>query len=268
MADHDRNAAVDSRHLQIVEMVRAQGFVSVEHLADALGVTPQTIRRDIKALDGRGLLIRHHGGVRVPISTENTAYRSRSNWAVEEKRRIARLVAEHVPDDSSVFINIGTTTEEVARALLARSRLRVVTNNIHVAMTLMAKPDFEIVMAGGLLRNKDGGIVGEAAVEFMAQFRADIGIIGVSGIDRDGALLDFDFREVRVAQTIIARSRKVFLVADRSKFGRSAMVQICDMARITALFTDGAVPEPYRSAILAGGTSIVEPGMAEAAAAL
>src|SRR3546814_8516283 len=97
---------------------------------------------------------------------------------------IGRRVAAEIPDDSSLFINIGTTTEAVARALLEHSGLRVITDNLNVAQILTGNPTFEVIIAGGVVRNRDGGIVGESATDLIQQFRVDIGVIGLSGIDR------------------------------------------------------------------------------------
>jgi DeoR family glycerol-3-phosphate regulon repressor len=163
---------------------------------------------------------------------------------------MAVQVAKMVPNGSSVFINIGTSTEMVARALLQHSGLRVVTNNIHVASILSVNEDFQVIIAAGEVRHSDGGIVGEATCDFISQFNMDIGIIGISGIGNDGSLLDFDFREVKVAQAIIENSSKVILAADHSKFGRNAMVKQANISQIDALVTDQTVPEDVNSILL------------------
>ena len=106
-------------------------------------------------------------------------------------------MAEQIPKGSTLFIDIGTTPEAVAHALLNHSNLRIVTNNLNVANTLMVKEDFRIILAGGELRSRDGGIIGEATLDFISQFRLDFGILGISGIDSDGSLLEFDYHEVR-----------------------------------------------------------------------
>jgi DeoR family glycerol-3-phosphate regulon repressor len=168
---------------------------------------------------------------------------------LEAKQRIGRLVARHIPNHSSLFINIGTTTEAVARELMDHVELRIVTNNLHVAGLLSANPSFEVIIAGGLVRSRDRGIVGEATLDLIRQFKVDFGIIGISGVDSEGSLLDFDYREVRVAQAIIANSRQVFLVADHSKFGRDAMVRLGHIGQVTALFTDRQ-PEPAMAQLL------------------
>lgn len=244
------------RQEHILELVRRHGFVSIEALAQQLSVTPQTIRRDINELCADALLQRYHGGAGLPSSVENLAYSTRQVLCLEEKARIARAMARHVPDQASLFINIGTTTEEVAKALLDHTGLRVITNNLNVATILSGKADFEVIVAGGVVRARDRGIVGEATIDLIRQFKVDYGIIGISSIESDGSLLDFDYREVRVAQTIIRHSRKVYLAADHTKFGRNAMVRLGEMSQIAALFTDQAPPVAMRAMLSAAGTKV------------
>ena len=109
---------------------------------------------------------------------------------------------------------------------------------------MAGKPDFEVIVTGGVVRGRDRGIVGEASIDTIQQFKVDFGIIGISGIDDDGTLLDFDYREVRAAQAIIKNSRRVFLATDHTKFGRNAMVRLGHLDQIDALFTDRLPPQP------------------------
>ena len=242
---------MNPRLLQLVAYVQARGSVTVEQLAETLGVTLQTVRRDVQKLADDGLLARFHGGVRVPSSTtENIAHMQRENLNAEGKARIARAVAKSVPNHCSLILNIGTTTEAIAKALLHHKGLRVITNNLNVAATLCGNPDCEVIVTGGLVRPRDRGIVGEATVDFIRQFRVDIAIIGISGIEPDGSLRDFDYREVKVAQTIISHAREVWLAADHSKFHRPAMVELARLTQIDRLFTDAAPPGPF-AALLA-----------------
>lgn len=247
---------LNARQQNIMDMVKRQGFVSIEPLAHVFDVTPQTVRRDINFLCDNELLQRYHGGAGLPTSTENVDYSTRQNLLHEEKQGIAASVAAQIPDNASLFINIGTTNEEVARALLGHSGLRIITNNLNVAHTLSARDDFEVIVAGGVVRSRDRGIVGEATMDFIGQFKVDFGIIGISGIDLDGTLLDFDYREVRVAQTIIKHSRRVYLVTDHSKFGRNAMVRLGDISEISAIFTDQHPPPEFTEVADAAGTAI------------
>ena len=234
------------RQINLLAAVQAQGSVTVEHLAEKLGVTLQTVRRDVQRMADEGLLTRFHGGVRVPGSTiENIAHRQRENLYAEGKNRIARAVAAEVPNDCALILNIGTTTEAIARALLHHSGLRVITNNLNVATILSANSKCEVIVVGGVVRGRDQGIVGEAAVDFIRQFKVDIAIIGISGIEADGSLRDYDFREVKVSQTIISQAREVWLAADSSKFNRPAMVEVGHLSQIDRLFTDAPPPEPF-----------------------
>ncbi|MDE2418053.1 MAG: DeoR/GlpR transcriptional regulator [Burkholderiales bacterium] len=234
------------RQLTLLSVVQAQGSVTVEQLADTLGVTLQTVRRDVQRLADEGLLARFHGGVRVPSSTvENIAHQQRESLNAEGKSRIARAVAAAVPNDCSLILNIGTTTEAIARALLHHSGLRVITNNLNVASILSTNPRCEVIVVGGVVRGRDQGIVGEAAVDFIRQFKVDLALIGISGIESDGTLRDYDYREVKVAQTIISHAREVWLAADISKFNRPAMVEVAMLSQIDRLFTDAAPPDPF-----------------------
>lgn len=228
------------RQEQILELVQKSGFVAIDELVDHFKVTPQTIRRDLNLLANQNLLRRHHGGAGVDSSTVNTAYQARMIMALDAKEKIARELVKMIPEGASLFINIGTTTETIAKALLNHKNLRIVTNNLHVASILSAKEDFNVIIAGGEVRHRDGGIVGEATRDFINQFKMDFGIIGISGIHIDGSLLDFDYREVRVAQTIIANSRQVLLAADHTKFGRNAMVRLGNITQADHFFTDQA----------------------------
>ena len=218
------------RHNGIIELVKQQGYVSTEELVEHFSVSPQTIRRDLNELAEQNLILRHHGGAALPSSSVNTPWHDRKATQTEEKERIARKVAEQIPNGSTLFIDIGTTPEAVAHALLNHSNLRIVTNNLNV------------ILAGGELRSRDGGIIGEATLDFISQFRLDFGILGISGIDSDGSLLEFDYHEVRTKRAIIENSRHVMLVVDHSKFGRNAMVNMGSISMVDAVYTDAPPP--------------------------
>jgi DeoR family transcriptional regulator, glycerol-3-phosphate regulon repressor len=234
------------RQLTLLSLVHAQGSVTVEMLAEKLGVTLQTVRRDVQRLADEGQLARFHGGVRVPGSTvENLAHQQREVLHALGKAHIARAVAAAVPHGCSLVLNIGTTTEAIARSLLRHEGLRVITNNLNVASILSANEQCEVIVVGGVVRGRDRGIVGEAAVDFIRQFKVDLAVIGISGIEADGTLRDYDYREVKVSQTIIACAREVWVAADASKFNRPAMVEVAHLSQIDRLFTDMAPPDPF-----------------------
>ncbi len=242
------------RQTAMLEQVRSIGSRSVEALAESFGVTLQTVRRDVSLLAEAGLLARFHGGVRVPSSTtENIAYRQRQQLNAAAKQAIARAVAAAVPNGCSLIINIGTTTECIARELLRHKGLRIITNNLNVAAILSDNADCEVMVAGGTVRTRDRGIVGEATVEFIRRFKVDIGLIGISGIEADGTLRDFDVHEVEVSRAIIEQSREVWLAADHSKFNRPAMVELGSLGWLDRLFTDAAPPVPFPALLLEAG---------------
>ena len=246
------------RQSLLLDEVRSRGSVSVEALAEQFDVTLQTVRRDVKLLSDAGLLARFHGGVRVPSSTtENIEYLQRQMLNEQAKQRIARTVAAQVPAGCSLIINIGTTTEAIARELLRHKGLRVITNNLNVAAILSGNPDCEVIVAGGIVRSHDRGIVGEMTVDFIQQFRVDIGLIGISGIEADGSLRDFDYREVKVARAIIEHSREIWVAADHSKFNRPAMVELARFDQVDMLFTDAAPPAPFPQLLAAAGVNCV-----------
>lgn len=234
------------RHQKILELLDQTGYLSTEELVNIFDVTPQTIRRDLKELAENNKINRHHGGAAALSSAENSDYFERKHFFSEEKRCIGLEVAKIIPNGSSLFIDIGSTPEAVAAALLEHQNLRIVTNNINAAYILMKNQTFDITMAGGSLR-QDGGIIGEATMAFISQFRLDFGILGISSIDLDGSLLDYDFHEVQVKRTIMESSRSTILVSDHSKFSRRAMVRLGELTEVDYLFTDTDPPAPILS---------------------
>ena len=257
-------AALNERHRQILELARLRERLSVDGLAAEFGVSVQTIRKDLNALCDQQLLKRVHGGAELPSGIENLEYEARRQLAATAKDAIGRAAAALIPNDASVFINIGTTTEAVSQALLGHAGLMVVTNNINVANRLRIYPQFEVVIAGGVVRGSDGGIVGEAAAAFFSQFKVDYAVIGASALDEDGALLDYDYREVKVAQAIIANARHVILVADASKFARTAPVRIARIGQIGTFVTDRCPPR-FAALCHTAGVALVETGPFETA---
>ncbi len=228
---------------RFLTIARETGKVTVEGLASKFNVTAQTIRRDLTELCDIGQLTRVHGGAMIPSGVIALGYEDRRSLASVEKDAMARLVAEQIPDGVSIFLNIGTTTEAVARALLKHRNLMVVTNNLNVANILATSPNSEVIVTGGILRRSDGALVGDVTAEFIGQFKVDYAIIASAAVDPDGSLLDYDFREVRVAQAIIKNARKSYLVADHTKFKMAAPVRIASLAELDGFFTDVTPPK-------------------------
>lgn len=248
------------RQGDILTLARAQGRVGVDDLAAHFEVSQQTIRKDLNELCERRLMTRVHGGAIIASGVENVAYEARRFIAQAEKRAIGEAAARLIPNNASLFINIGTTTEEVARALMQHEGLLVITNNLNVATLLYRQRKIEVIVAGGPVRRSDGALIGSTAVDFIKQFKVDYAVIGASAIDEDGALLDFDIREVRVSRAIIDNARQVMLVADQLKLTRAAPIRIGDLADVDVFVTDALTSPALRTLCKNEAIQLVEVG--------
>jgi DeoR family glycerol-3-phosphate regulon repressor len=257
---------LSSRQTEILNIARAQGRVMVEDLTRRFEVSAQTIRKDLNDLCDHRALTRIHGGAIIASGVENLAYEARRFVAAEEKKAIGIAAADLIPNGCSLFINIGTTTEEVASALTSHEDLLVITNNLNVAMLLHRYPRIEVIVAGGTVRRSDGAVIGSSAINLIRQFKVDFAIIGASAIDQEGSLLDFDYREVQAAQAIISNARSVMLVADSTKLRRSAPVRIANVNQVNTFVTDVALPPRLTEICRTHGVQVIEamPGSFEA----
>ena len=245
------------RQNKILVLAGREGRVDVEKLSSIFDISPQTIRKDLNILCDRQILQRVHGGAIVGSGIENVSYEARRLLAPGSKKAIGEMAATLIPDNSSLLINIGTTTEQVAHSLKDHRGLLVITNNINAIAIMKNFLGIELIIAGGQVRRSDGGIIGVAAVDFINQFKADYAVIGVSAIDEDGSLLDYDFGEVRVAQAIIENGRHVILVTDRMKLERSAPIRIGHISQINTIVTDGKLPQKLKATCGKHGVHVV-----------
>ncbi|MGI3185619.1 DeoR/GlpR family DNA-binding transcription regulator [Nioella aestuarii] len=247
---------ITPRQSDILNRARSDGRVMVDDLAETFGVTVQTIRRDLTELCDARLLDRIHGGAVLPSGVTNIGYEDRRRLNADAKDAIARACAAEIPNGASLFLNIGTTTEAVARALQSHSGLMVVTNNMNAAQILAGNPSCEVVLTGGTLRRADGGLVGDLAVQTIRAFKVDVAVIGASALDADGDLLDFDIQEVRVAHAILQQARQAILVADRGKLTRAAPVRIGSLTDLDIWVTDAEPPAALCTLCDEAGTEI------------
>lgn len=244
------------RQSDILDLARQTGRVTVEDLAAGFGVTVQTIRRDLTELCEAGLLARTHGGAMLPSGVINIAYEERRRLAAPAKDAIARATVALIPPGASLFLNIGTTTEAVARALIDTPNVMVVTNNLNVAQIMAAHPTAEVILTGGKLRRTDGGLIGDMAVETIRQFKVDLAVIGASALDAEGDLLDFDSGEVRVSRAILSQARAAILVADTGKLSRAAPVRIASLRDVDRWITDAPPPAALTRLCDEAGTAV------------
>ena len=246
-----------TRRNKILTDLRTAGRVSTEALAQRYHVTVQTIRRDLAEMEESGLLTRTHGGA-VPRSTvTNIGYADRQILNAEIKQRIARQAAELVPNRASLYLDIGTSTEALAEALLQHDGLMVITNNLRAATILADNPSAEVIVSGGVLRRSDAGLVGEQTVSFLRQFKPDMAFLSASALDSEGDFLDFDFREVQVSRLASDQARQSILIADGSKFHRQAPVKIGSLSDVDVFVTDQVPPGSLYDELTNWGTRLL-----------
>ncbi len=248
---------LSERQVEIAELVREHGFLTVEKLAGHFGLTTQTIRRDLNAVCDHDLARRRHGGIESSVKTENIAYESRQILARRAKLAIGREVARHVANGSSVAFSIGTTPQVAAEALLKHDSLRVFTNNLNIAMLCCSNLTFEVNIAGGRLRNADRDVLGKGMESFLSSYMVDFGIYGVAGVAEDGTLLDFYEEEVRARNLIRENSRETFLVLDHTKFERVAHVRGGNVGEATKVFCNARPPENILNILNASGSELI-----------
>ena len=256
MPDITAKPRMIARHEGILSLLRCRGFVSIGGIAESFRVSEQTVRRDLKALEHRGLVTKYHGGAGLPQGPSDPSYEKRKISFAGEKRRIARKVAAQIPEDATVFIDIGTTMEAIAEALLDHRHLTIITNHLSVAMILSRHPEFQILLAGGILRHNDHATTGEATRVFLERFRAGYGIFGTGAINAEGELLDYSYRDIDVSTMAMRISRRKFIALDHSKFEADAVVHVGSVADVDAILTDQPPPAEVEAIIRRHGVAI------------
>ena len=244
------------RHPEILDLIRTSGHVEVEELATRFGVSVQTIRRDLSDLAAMGRIERVHGGAILASGTANIAYGERRSLNSDAKSVIAEYCAQMIPNECSIFLNIGTTTEAVARRLQNHKGLLVVTNNMNIATVLGDAPEIDMIVTGGALRPSDGGLVGPFTNQTIRQFKFDYAIVGCSALGEEGELFDFDDQEVEASRIILQSARTSILVADSSKFLRTAPIKLADVAAIDHFVTDIGPDKRVRQVLKTSKTTL------------
>lgn len=256
----DEVEQLNERQAALLAIVQAQGFATVEWLAEHFEVSTQTIRRDIIRLDQLGLLQRFHGGAGVAEGSVRLSYAQKQQLAIDAKGLIGAATALRIPAGSTVFLDVGTTVEAAAKALAAHKSLRVFTNSVASAIHLGGRPGIDVVVAGGSLRGSDGSVVGEVTNALLRDVRFDFALIGLSGWDEDGAPMDFDMDKIAVKRTVISRARQTLALCDASKFERSAVARIIPAQALSGLITDRKPPAPLAEKLHLAGVEIVVAG--------
>jgi DeoR family transcriptional regulator of aga operon len=222
----------------ILEDLSDGGSVSVADLCRRLGVSAATIRRDLGLLEENRLLKRTHGGAVTQGLLYELPLRYKGARHLEEKRRIARAAADLVAEGAAIGLTGGTTTTEVARALVARQQLTIVTNALNIASELAVRPNLRLVVTGGMARSASYELVGPLAEASLGELNLDLAILGADGVSVDTGLTTHHEVEAHTNLALIERARRVVVVADGSKVGRAAFARICGIDRVHDLITD------------------------------
>ncbi len=238
------------RHADILKLLEIDGSMAVSDLAERLGVSLETIRRDIKPLAESGAVLRMHGAVALPSALGEAPFEKRMREMSAAKKKIAECVARTITDGESLMLDTGTTTSFLARELLGHRRLTVITNSSDIARVLASVNGNRVYMAGGEIRPDSGAVFGMSAIEFIARFSVDHAIISAGAVDPSG-ILDYALDEAEFARTVLSRGRRKLVVTDSSKFTRAGLIQVCAFGDISELVTDAAPPSEIAEAVRA-----------------
>jgi DeoR family transcriptional regulator, aga operon transcriptional repressor len=245
------------RQRRLLQHLRAEGSGNVLELAETLGVSPSTVRRDLKEMDDRGLVTRVHGGASVVDGDLEPVLSSRSSSHSEQKKRIGKAAAQRVPDSSTVLITGGTTTEAMLPHLAGHENLTVLTNGLSIAYHLARYPEISVVVLGGVLRHDEMSLLGPIAEHVLADFRVDIAFFSAFGIDAASGLSAANVNEAGTDRRILQHAGSLVALMDSSKFGRSGPVRVADIDNLSCLITDDAAPADTLDEIRKRGVEIV-----------
>ncbi|WP_040951618.1 DeoR/GlpR family DNA-binding transcription regulator [Gorillibacterium massiliense] len=238
----------EERLLRIVEMVKRSGKATVAELSEALSVSPVTIRRDLERLEEEQLLYRTHGGAISPErsfreTAHERSFAEKEDAFIEEKERIAEEAARLVNDGDAVLMTPGTTNMVLARHLIGKKELTVVTNAVNIAAALGGQTGWNVMLTGGRLRPQSFALVGPLAERSLSDMRVDKLFIGVDGIDLREGITTPNMEEAGVNRQMINIAKEVIIVADRSKFGKVAFSRIAGLDTVHTIVTDSKLPE-------------------------
>ena len=240
----------------ILERLSLDGSVSVADIATDLEVSPATIRRDLRLLEDQRLLGRTHGGAVPQGVLYELPLRYKSGRQTEQKLRIAREAANRVLDGWAIGLTGGTTTTEVARILVERERLTVVTNALNIASELAVRPNLKLVVTGGVARAESYELVGPIAEASLEGLNLDMVFLAVDGISPSAGLTTHHEIEAGTNRALLERARHVTVVADSSKIGKVAFARICQLAQVDELITDDGADDGALVALRDAGVTV------------
>ena len=237
------------RQSEILKTVQNKGSCTIGELALSLGVSDETIRRNLKPLSDQGLVRRVHGGVTLLDSMNEAPFQKRIQENATAKERIAEMLSREIHDGDTMILDCGSTTTFVARAIRQKKNLLAVTNSAEIARTLATNGSNRVFMAGGELRPDDTASLGPAALDFVRQFRVRHAILSVGGIAEDGSLMVFHPEEAEFTRAIIGCAENIIVAADHSKFHGQGLVRVCGPSKVNMLVTDQNLPPATSEAL-------------------
>jgi DeoR/GlpR family transcriptional regulator of sugar metabolism len=246
------------RQQQLLRFIEQRGRVSIASICDQFAVSMATARRDLEALAERGAVKRVHGGaLAVQKAPPEPPVMHRASEQAEAKRRIAEAAAAMIGDGETVFLSPGTTVLELARCLRDRTNLTVISNSLLVIDELLGATGVTLIALGGMLRRSEMSMIGHLAELAIAELRADKVVLGIRAIDVEQGLTSDYVPEMQTDRAILRSGREVIVVADHTKFGRSAAVFLGPLTSIHTLVTDAGTAHKYIDAIRARGIKVV-----------
>jgi DeoR family transcriptional regulator, glycerol-3-phosphate regulon repressor len=237
------------RQIAILELIRERGTATIIDLADGLNVSAETIRRDAKLLETKGEVLKLHGALALPHLAGEAPFERRLREHSEAKRAIAKHAVQLVEDGDSLMIDTGTTTSIFAQELRVKRNLTIVTNSSDIARTLATVNGNTVFMAGGELKGDNGAAFGPPAVEFFSRFRVKHAFISIGALDAKDGPMDAELSEAEIAHMALTRADHRVILSDASKFGKTALVKVCEFSLINRLVTN-ANPDSALTAVL------------------
>jgi DeoR family transcriptional regulator, glycerol-3-phosphate regulon repressor len=239
------------RHVAILSHILSQGTATVTELAHGLSVSEETIRRDAKLLESKGEILKLHGALALPHLAGEAPFERRLREHSDAKRAIARRAVQFVEDGDSIMIDTGTTTSIFAQELRSKRNLTIVTNSSDIAKTLATVNGNTVYMAGGALKGDNGAAFGPPAVEFLSRFKVKHTFISIGALDAKFGPMDAELSEAEIAHMALSRADHRVILSDASKFGKTALVKVCEFSLINRLVTNAA-PDSVLAAVLGG----------------
>lgn len=247
------------RHTEILRILENTGTVTITALSEKMGVSAETVRRDIRPLVDGGSVLRMHGAISLASQAGEAPFHRRMRENAAAKQAIARDLASRIRPGDALMMDTGTTTSFLARALVRHQRLTIITNSTDVARTLAAGEGNRVFLAGGQIIGDSGAVLGSQAIRFIQGYSATMSVISAGAVD-GGEVMDYDSAEAEFGLAILERGERGVLVTDATKFGRRGLATVCGFDRLAEMVTDARPPAAILSAMSQAGTALVLAG--------